>query len=201
MSAERLPKAPASQPLVTTLLQASDAASRFTSEARRHVAAKVLVNKQIDPVLVDSEQRIVHGLAWISTIAAALEQTAGWAERIDARNALGESEMLLLRIGFGEYLAQLTGGLPMSQNEIVRPVELGLEAAALQLAQDEAVVWLIRTGNTAPTRAALHLPAQSAGHEEFSTMRRRGSAAAIGSSAARVPSVQRSSTKISSSAG
>ena len=54
---------------------------------------------------------------------------------------------------------------------------------------------------SAPTRAALHLPAQSAGHDEFSTMRRRESAAAIGSSAARVPSVQRSSTKISSSAG
>jgi len=53
----------------------------------------------------------------------------------------------------------------------------------------------------APTRAALHLPAQSAGHESLSTITSRGSAAAIGSSSARVRSVHRSSTKTSSSAG
>ncbi|MEM9288084.1 MAG: acyl-CoA dehydrogenase family protein, partial [Pseudomonadota bacterium] len=35
-------------------------------------------------------------------------------------------EELILEIGFGEYLSQLEGGVPMSQGEIVRPVDLFL---------------------------------------------------------------------------
>ena len=35
---------------------------------------------------------------------------------------LGEIEELLVRIGIGEYLAQILGGIPMSQGEIVRLV-------------------------------------------------------------------------------
>ena len=37
------------------------------------------------------------------------------------RARFGETEALILQIGFGEYLAQLAGGIPMSQSEIVRP--------------------------------------------------------------------------------
>ena len=41
----------------------------------------------------------------------------------------GEIEELLVRIGLGEYLAQIIGGIPMSQGEIVRPADLGLSLA------------------------------------------------------------------------
>ena len=37
-------------------------------------------------------------------------------------------ERLILQIGFGEYLAQLAGGIPMSQGEIARPADVGLGA-------------------------------------------------------------------------
>ena len=33
-----------------------------------------------------------------------------------------------MRIGAGEYLAQIVGGIPMSQGEIVRLADLGLTA-------------------------------------------------------------------------
>ena len=44
---------------------------------------------------------------------------------------LGEIEELLVRIGLGEYLAQIFGGIPISQGEIVRPADLGLSAGAV----------------------------------------------------------------------
>ena len=44
---------------------------------------------------------------------------------------LGEIEELLVQIGLGEYLAQIQGGIPMSQGEIVRPADLGLAPAAV----------------------------------------------------------------------
>ena len=61
----------------------------------------------------------------------ALRELAAWAARLDAAGRLGEMERLILQIGFGEYLAQLAGGIPMSQREIVRPHDLGLGAAEL----------------------------------------------------------------------
>jgi (2S)-methylsuccinyl-CoA dehydrogenase len=44
---------------------------------------------------------------------------------------LGEKERLLVQLGVGEFLAQIAGGIPMSQGEIVRPTDLGLGAAAV----------------------------------------------------------------------
>jgi len=48
---------------------------------------------------------------------------------------LGEIEELIVRIGLGEYLAQILGGIPMSQGEFVRPADLGLtgEQVAVRL--------------------------------------------------------------------
>ena len=51
---------------------------------------------------------------------------------------LGERERLILQLGFGEYLAQIVGGIPMSQGEIVRPSDLGLGASDLQKLSDIA---------------------------------------------------------------
>ena len=56
-----------------------------------------------------------------------IRQLAAYAERA-ARRGLGEIEELLVEIGLGEYLAQIVGGIPMSQGEIVRPADLGLSS-------------------------------------------------------------------------
>ncbi|MCX7355107.1 MAG: acyl-CoA dehydrogenase, partial [Alphaproteobacteria bacterium] len=71
-------------------------------------------------------QYAAHGFAWLSTYAAALRELLAWARRLDETGALGETETLILQIGFGEYLAQLKGGIPLSQGETVRASDLGL---------------------------------------------------------------------------
>ena len=67
---------------------------------------------------------------------------------------LGEIEELIVRIGLGEYLAQILGGIPMSQGEIVRPVDLGLTGEQIGARLTPAVEALIMSGNTVgPSRA------------------------------------------------
>ena len=66
-----------------------------------------------------------------------------------------EIEELLVRIGLGEYLAQILGGIPISQGEIVRPADLGLSAAAVAARVTPEVEALIASGNTAQHRARL----------------------------------------------
>ncbi|WP_204348477.1 hypothetical protein, partial [Klebsiella pneumoniae] len=70
------------------------------------------------------------------------------AERLSAQGKFGEIEELIVRIGLGEYLAQMLGGIPMSQGETVRPADLGLAPADIARRFAGAVDTLIATGNT-----------------------------------------------------
>ena len=134
---------------------AADAARVYLRQAQRACHDAVARDGRIDPARVEAEQRRVHGFAWAATVVESLAQLAAWARRLDGAGGLGAGEALVLRIGFGEYLAQLRGGLPMGQNEIVRPMDLGTEDKAAVLAEHPAIRWFLRHGNTPAARADL----------------------------------------------
>lgn len=98
---------------------------------------------------IDTEQRAAHGFAWVATSVAALEAIHGWLTANDGANPV---DALVGRLAFAETLAQLVGGLPMGQNELFRPADLGLGPAARALA--EACAGLLDADHAA-TRAAL----------------------------------------------
>ncbi|HSM20451.1 MAG TPA: acyl-CoA dehydrogenase family protein, partial [Hyphomicrobiales bacterium] len=90
-----------------------------------------------------------------ATYVEALRQLAAYAEHLDAEGRFGEIEQLLCQIGFGEYLNQVAGGIPMSQGEFVRLSDLGLpHEHAAKLVGEPGVAELIG-GNTAEARARL----------------------------------------------
>ena len=140
---------------ISTADSAVKAARAYAQAAQGRVAETIAPMGKVDSAAADREQRLVHGFAWIATTAEALAATVDWAMRGKAAGRYGEIEALTLRIGFGEYLAQLIGGVPMSQNEFVRPHELGLVAAAGTLAADPAVQLFLAEGNNAANRLAL----------------------------------------------
>ncbi|MGE3064420.1 MAG: acyl-CoA dehydrogenase family protein [Hyphomicrobiaceae bacterium] len=109
------------------LLDACSAA--VTAVDRVLQVAKGTVRERVAAASIDSEQAAAHGLAWLATYAEALRQMSGWAQRLDEAGKLGEMERLLLTIAFGEYLAQVGGGIPMSQGETVRLGALGVPRA------------------------------------------------------------------------
>ncbi len=131
------------------------AARTYLGAARLAVLAAVAPDGRISVDLIEREQRAVHGFAWTATAVEGMAQLVAWARRLAEAGRLGTGEALVVQIGLGEYLAQILGGLPMSQNEIARPADLGAAAAARALAQDPNVADLLNTGNTAPARAAL----------------------------------------------
>jgi (2S)-methylsuccinyl-CoA dehydrogenase len=141
--------------LIATLSQAAGAADALFEDARGAVAEKVVREGRANPRLVDREQRAAHGLAWLATYVEALRQLAAYAQRLSASGTFGELEELLVRIGAGEYLAQIVGGIPMSQGEIVRLNDLGVTAAMVSARVNSAVEHLIVYGNTAARRARL----------------------------------------------
>jgi (2S)-methylsuccinyl-CoA dehydrogenase len=117
--------------LFTTTAGALTAAEALLARARGNLAARVVHDGAVDPARLDAEQLAAHGLAWMATYVAALRQLRDWAARLDEAGEWGEPQRLILAVGFGEYLAQLIGGIAMGQGEIARPSELGLGDADL----------------------------------------------------------------------
>ncbi len=125
-------------------------------QARAHVGERVAPGGALDGALIDREQMAVHGFAWMATYVEALRQIRQWASRLDGDGEFGEAEALILRIAFGEYLAQLAGGIAMSQSEIVRPCDLGLsEAEIAPLREGDAALLVAGLGEARSRLAAL----------------------------------------------
>ncbi|MBB4613896.1 acyl-CoA dehydrogenase family protein [Novosphingobium taihuense] len=133
-------------------------------------AARAALAALLEGSRIDERQRAAHGFAWIATSVAALEATATWAAR--SGSALDHA---VARLAFAETLAQLVGGLPMGQNEIVRPADLGLGQAARVLAETCADMIAVDHAQTrAEIAAALtqgQWPSDSFGDADLDTIR------------------------------
>lgn len=131
------------------------AAESYLGHVRLAVADKVTRNGALDPALLEREQFAAHGYSWTATYVAALREMLAWAQRLESRGALGELERLFLQAAYGEYLAQLRGGLAMSQVEIVRPADLGVIESDLKEFDRPSVALLSERGNNAATRGRI----------------------------------------------
>jgi (2S)-methylsuccinyl-CoA dehydrogenase len=162
-----LPHKDTSADLIDLARGAVVACDAILAEASAAVRAKVSDAGRIANAALEREQRATHGLAWLATYVESVRQLTSYAERLAAQGKFGEIEELIVRIGLGEYLAQILGGIPMSQGETVRPSDLGLSGADIVRRFTGAAETLIATGNTAEHRARLAVLVQereSSGH-------------------------------------
>ena len=141
--------------LVDLSREATLALDALLADAIAKVRERVVVEGHAVASLFDREQRATHGLAWLATYVEAVRQLAAYTERMTASDQLGELEEHLVRIGLGECLAQIVGGIPMSQGELVRPSDLGLTPSQVAARINPMLESLIVTGNTAERRARL----------------------------------------------
>ncbi|RLL64106.1 acyl-CoA dehydrogenase family protein [Paenirhodobacter hankyongi] len=120
------------------------------SEATANLRAKVSHQGKVSGSALEREQFAAHALAWLATYEQSLVQLRAWAGRVAEAGGFGEMEGLLLQIGFGEYLNQIAGGIPMSQGEVARLHDLGLSWSP-----SDAAAKLMAEGNSPAARAAL----------------------------------------------
>ena len=124
--------------------------------SREFVKNRVSIDGKISAERVESDQHVVHGFAWLATYIKALEQISQNCENLFNSNNLSETDILLSSIVFGEYLAQILSGIPMSQGEFIRPTELGLDYESIsKLRESPAVLTLLEHGNCAENRLKL----------------------------------------------
>ena len=99
----------------------------------------------------DSNQTISHTLTWLFTYTTALSQVQNWSEKLSHEDRLGDIEYLIHQIAFSEYLSQIRGGIPISQGEIVRLSNLGIDIDEEQLFNNLEVKNLMNNGSSEDT--------------------------------------------------
>ena len=141
--------------LLTKTRRAADELSILFETARQQMKAQIVVDGKTSGKLLEENQDAVHGLAWLATYATAMQQMQNWAEKLHSDGEFGEIEQLLHQIGTSEYHAQVLGGIPMSQGEIVRLSDIGISKAAIDKYQSAEVVELSNKGNSQDARMRL----------------------------------------------
>ncbi|MFI5021806.1 MAG: acyl-CoA dehydrogenase family protein [Alphaproteobacteria bacterium] len=147
------------EPLLPDLLalcrEALGAAESFLGHARLALADRLTRNGTLQSELLEREQLAAHGFAWSATYVTALREMLAWAGRLKLGGCLGELERLLLQAAFAEYLAQLKGGIALSQVEILRPRDMGVVERDLAELARPALVRLVEDGNSLAARARI----------------------------------------------
>jgi (2S)-methylsuccinyl-CoA dehydrogenase len=133
--------------LLALTREATLVAERLLADAVAAVRERVRVDTHTVGRIFDREQRATHGLAWLATYVEAVRQLSAYAERMHTAGSLGEIEDLVVQIGVGEFLAQIQGGIPMSQGEIVRPADVGLSPSAVAERMAGPLEGLMASGN------------------------------------------------------
>lgn len=135
--------------------EAASAAEAVLADAAAALRSRLARGDRVSPAELDRNQHAAHGLAWLATYVEGIRQLAAYARRLADAGRLSEIEELLVRIGTSEYLAQIFGGIPMSQTEIVRLTALGLDEERIAARLTSSVKQTIAHGTAPEVRARL----------------------------------------------
>ncbi len=116
--------------LLQNATAAVTALEEMLAEATGSVRSRTVVDGRLSSSAVNANQHVAHSLAWTATYVEALRQMVAWATRLEESGRFRETEQLILRIAFSEYVSQIFGGIPMSQGEYARFRELGVQPAS-----------------------------------------------------------------------
>ena len=101
----------------------------------------------------DNNQHYFHGFAWYATYFKAIETTYYWIKDLAEKNILTDYEIEIAKVGIGEFCLQIIHGIPMSQNETIRPNEILIDDKLIQEFQKVSKVFI--NGNLSASKQKL----------------------------------------------
>jgi (2S)-methylsuccinyl-CoA dehydrogenase len=168
MSTAALPAAESPASLTERTEAAVATLDHLLNLAAQRVRDRVSEDGRISSRLMEEDQRATHGLAWFATYVESLRQLDAYAKRLSSEGRYGVLEDHIVQLGFAEYLAQIFGGIPMNQGEIVRLPDLGVSAEEAHEFQTAEILSLIESGSRPEIRSQItRLIRDQAGHSTF----------------------------------
>ena len=127
----------------TKILKELEGVSEKTKDFLKSTLTK---NDRIDNQLLELNQFQTHGFAWFETYRIGLRETYNWYSRLSQENKDSEIDASITIFAFAEYLTQMGNGIMMSQSEIIRPHDLGLNDNDFNFLKDNEIKDMIEIG-------------------------------------------------------
>ena len=119
---------------------------KLSGKAKHFLKSTLTKDDRIDNQLLELNQFQTHGFAWFETYRIGLRETFNWYSRLSDQNKDSEIDASITIFAFAEYLTQMSNGIMMSQSEIVRPRDLGLNDDDFKFIKDSEIKDLIEIG-------------------------------------------------------
>ncbi len=118
----------------------------LSNKSKRFFKESMTKDSRIDNHLLEINQFQTHGFAWFETYRIGLRETLNWFMRLQENNLAKEIDASITLFAFAEYLTQMSNGIMMSQSEVVRPVDLGLEQKDFEFMNEVSIKDIIDVG-------------------------------------------------------
>ena len=136
--------------------------------AKSRISSHVVQDGVLSTQALEQKQYSTHVYSWLATYVEALRQMQNWASELERANSFFEIDALLLQIAFGEYLAQIEGGILMNQGEIGRLADLGLSRSEVaQYLTGNAIQTLLDSNSDTARQRLVSLMIEQAGSNTF----------------------------------
>ena len=119
---------------------------KLSLKSKNHFKSILNKDNRIDNQLLEINQFQTHGFAWFETYRIGVRETYNWFKRLHDKQEASEIDASITLFAFAEYLTQMKNGIMMSQSEIVRPSDLGLQTSDFTFMNDDTVKDLIDVG-------------------------------------------------------
>lgn len=115
-------------------------------KSNKYLVSLLKIDGKLDNNLLESNQFKTHGYAWFETYRIGLRETFNWFKSLEDLERSSEIDASITIFAFSEYLLQMKNGIMMSQSEVIRPIDIGLQDSDFNFMNDPSVQELIEIG-------------------------------------------------------
>ncbi|MEE2695314.1 MAG: acyl-CoA dehydrogenase family protein [Pseudomonadota bacterium] len=119
---------------------------KVSQKSKDNLKKLVLKDGRIDNQLLEIYQFQTHGYAWFETYRIGLKEILNWFQRLHSQEKSSNIDSCITLLAFAEYLTQMRNGIMMSQSEIIRPENLGLNIKDFDFLDSHSIKDLIKVG-------------------------------------------------------
>ncbi|MAI75852.1 MAG: acyl-CoA dehydrogenase [Pelagibacteraceae bacterium TMED65] len=115
-------------------------------KSNKYLVSLLKIDGKLDNNLLETNQFKTHGYAWFETYRIGLRETFNWFNSLEDLEKSSEIDASITIFAFSEYLLQMKNGIMMSQSEVIRPIDIGLQDSDFNFMNDPSVQELIEIG-------------------------------------------------------
>merc|ERR1739848_641215 len=108
-------------------------------KSKLHFKSILTKDDRIDNNLLELYQFQTHGYAWFETYKISLRETFNWYLKLEEQEKSSEIDASITIFAFAEYITQMKDGIMMSQSEIIRPNQLGIDKDDFDFIDDSSI--------------------------------------------------------------